>query len=371
MSAHETSSPGDLIPGVHLGPPHWSKIAGSLVSRVVVPAWVFAGATFKLFERDPLLLPPPVLSVIREIGSALGADLPTFLMFSMRAMIGIEFAAVAVMVLFPRLSRMVAAGILSLFLVVLAAVLWQGYQKGGLEGMLSDCGCFGSKGPPAPVMFLIDAGLLAAVLSFRVPLSAHWMKIQNRMAAITAAVALAGIAVAFAVPARGPANASGDGLPAAADGGSEGTTSSGGDPWSMPAPPPEPFYFDKFENWVGKPFAGQPLARQLVRPVPAGIAEGRWHVVLYRADCEHCHELLENHFPGELETPVLAIEIPDTDPAAALEMPCMNCTLASFPKGPSYVITTPVLLTMVDGIVVCACEDVDDEAKLAECLDAR
>lgn len=365
MSLVDSSSHGDMIPGVHLGPPHWSKTVGSLVSRVVVPAWVFAGATFKLFERDPLLLPPPVISVVRELGSALGADLPTFLMFSMRAMIGVEFAAVAVMVLFPRLSRIVAAAILSLFLVILAAVLWQGYQKGGMQGMLSDCGCFGSKGPPAPVIFLIDAGLLAAVLAFRVPLSAHWIKIQNRMAAITAAVALAGIAVAFAVPPRGMATP-----PASADSGGSDPAAVAG-PWSMPAPPPEPFYFDKFENWVGKPFAGQPLARQIVRPVPAGIDQGRWHVVLYRADCEVCHELLETYFSGELETPVLAIEIPDTDPAGAMEMPCVHCTLASFPKGPSYVITTPVLLTMVDGTVVCACEDVNDEAKLAECLDAR
>lgn len=369
MSLVESPSHGDMIPGVHLGPPHWSKTAGSLISRVVVPAWVLAGASFKLFERDPLLLPPPVLSVVREVGSAMDADLPTFLMFSMRAMIGVEFAAVAVMVLFPRLSRIVAASILSLFLVVLAAVLWQGYQKGGMEGMLSDCGCFGSKGPPAPVMFLIDAGLLAAVLAFRVPLSAHWMKIQNRMAAITAAVALAGIAVAFSVPTRGPATSSGDTTPTVIDDGTEPSVATS--PWSMPAPPPEPFYFDKFENWVGKPFAGQPLARQIVRPVPPGIEQGRWHVVLYRADCDHCHELLEAHFSGELETSVLAIEIPDTDPAAALEMPCVNCALASFPKGPSYVITTPVLLTMVDGTVICACEDVDDEAKLAECLDAR
>ncbi len=370
MSLVDSSSHGDMIPGVHLGPPHWSKTVGSLVCRVVVPAWVFAGATFKLFERDPLLLPPPVLSVVRELGSAMGADLPTFLMFSMRAMIGIEFAAVAVMVLFPRLSRIVAAAILSLFLVILAAVLWQGFQKGGLAGMLSDCGCFGSKGPPAPVMFLIDAGLLAAVLAFRVPLSAHWMKIQNRMAAITAAVALAGIAVAFAVPPRGPAPSSGDAPPAVAEG-EGGDPAVATSPWSLPAPPVEPFYFDKFENWVGKPFAGQPLAQQLVRPVPPGIDQGRWHVVLYRADCDVCHELLENYFSGELETPVLAVEIPDTDPVAALEMPCVDCTLAKFPKGPSYVITTPVLLTMVDGTVVCACEDVGDEAKLAECLDAR
>ena len=370
MSLVDSSSHGDMIPGVHLGPPHWSKTVGSLVCRVVVPAWVFAGATFKLFERDPLLLPPPVLSVVRELGSAMGADLPTFLMFSMRAMIGIEFAAVAVMVLFPRLSRIVAAAILSLFLVILAAVLWQGYQKGGMAGMLSDWGCFGSKGPPAPVMFLIDAGLLAAVLAFRVPLSAHWMKIQNRMAAITAAVALAGLAVAFAVPPRGPVMGTGDAPPAVADG-DGGDPAVATSPWSLPAPPVEPFYFDKFENWVGKPFAGQPLAQQLVRPVPPGIDQGRWHVVLYRADCDVCHELLENYFSGELETPVLAIEIPDTDPAAALEMPCVDCTLAKFPKGPSYVITTPVLLTMVDGTVVCACEDVGDEAKLAECLDAR
>ncbi|MHC4868442.1 MAG: MauE/DoxX family redox-associated membrane protein [Planctomycetota bacterium] len=363
------------IPGVALGPPHWSKVAGTVMCRVIVPAWVFAGASFKLFERDPQLLPPPVLDVVRQIGSAIGADLPTFLMFSMRAMIAVEFAAVAVMVLFPRLSRLVAASILGLFLIVLSAVLFQGFQKGGWSGMMSDCGCFGSSGPPAPFMLLIDAVLFVGVLAFRVPMSAHWPRIERKMIGITAAVAVAGAVVAFAVPNRTFVLAEGE------DGGTEastagGTVSDGGGtssttPWSAPRPAPEPYYFTNFADWVGKPLFSQPLAQQISRPVPDGFDSGRWHLVLYRADCEHCHALLEEHFSGVLETPVLAVEVPDTDPSADLGMPCGECDLAQFTKGPQYVLTTPVLLTVVDGQVVCACDNVDDLAMVAECLDAQ
>jgi hypothetical protein len=372
------------IPGVTLGPPHWSKVAGTVMCRVVVPTWVFAGASFKLFERDPQLLPPPVLDVVRQLGSAVGADLPTFLMFSMRAMIAVEFAAVAVMVLFPRLSRLVAGAILGLFLVVLSAVLWQGYQKGGWSGMMSDCGCFGSSGPPAPVMFLIDALLFAGVVAFRVPLSAHWPRIERKMIGITAAVAVAGAVIAFAVPNRtfviteegtadGTGATSGDGGTAATgDATSASAASESSDPWAAPKPPPEPYYFTNFADWVGKPLFSQSLAQQISRPLPEGFGTGRWHLVLYRADCEHCHMLLEEHFGGStLETPVLAVEVPDTDPAGDLGMPCTACDLARFTKGPQYVLTTPVLLTVVDGQVICACDDVDDLAMLAECLDAR
>lgn len=361
----------DSIPGVHIGPPHWSKVVGSVLCRAVVPAWVFAGAVFKLMERDPQLLPPPVLDAIKEIGSSLGADLPFFLMFSMRAIIAVELMAVAVMVLFPRLSRLVAAAMLSLFLLILAVVLWRGFEKGGFSGMMSDCGCFGSKGPPAPVMFLVDAALLVGVLRFRVPLSAHWPKVEKRMAAIAAAVAIAGAVVAFAVPAKSFDFVAADD-PATADGDDSAAPTASSTSGFGPRPPtPEPYYFDKFEDWVGKPIAAQPLAQQISRPLPEGFPQGRWFIVLYRADCEHCHVLLEEHFSGPLETPTLAVAIPDTDPAADLGMPCGACSLHAFTKGPQYVLTTPVLLTVVDGMVLCACEDADDAAKLAECLDAR
>lgn len=363
------------IPGVALGPSHRAKVAGTVICRVIVPTWVFAGASFKLFERDPQLLPPPVLDVVRQVGSAIGADLPSFLMLSMRSMIAVEFAAVAVMVLFPKLSRLVAASILGLFLVVLSAVLWQGYQKGGWSGMMSDCGCFGSSGPPAPFMFLIDAILLAGVLAFRVPMSAHWPRIERKMIGITTAVAVAGGVVAFAVPNRAFVAPPDEGETSNATGVAAGGTGAGsetsGNPWAAPKPPPEPYYFTNFADWVGKPLFSQPLARQISRPLPEGFGSGRWHIVLYRADCEHCHALLEEHFAGSLETPVLAVEVPDTDPAGDLGMPCGECDLAQFTKGPQYVLTTPVLLTVVDGQVVCACEDVDDLARLAECLDAR
>ncbi len=360
------------IPGVQLGVKPWRKVAGTVVSRALVPAWVFAGATFKLVERDPALLPVPARSVIAEVGSAIGANLPSFLMFSMRTIIGIEFAAVAVMVLFPKWSRMVAVAILTLFLGVLIAVLVQGLESNGIAGLLGDCGCFGSKGPPAPVMFLIDAALLAAVVAFPVTLPAHWKKIEYRMGVITAVVAIAGVMVAYSAPPKTfvPTPVEPGNGEAATPGGSDGTTVVKG-PWEAPPPPLEPYYFDKFETWVGKSLASQAIALQISRPLPAGFPDGRWHLVLYRADCDHCHELLENHFSGELETPVLAIEIPDTDPAAALEMPCVECALAKLPAGPSYVITTPVLLTVVDGTVICACENVDDLDRLNECLDAK
>ena len=357
-------SPTTLPLAPQRGPAHWRKIAGTAISRGVVPAWVFAGAVFKLMERDPMLLPPPVRTVIMELGTALGVqNLSAWLAFSMRAIIGVELAAVAVMVLFPRVSRMVAAGILSLFLVVLSVTLWQGFERGGVSGMFSDCGCFGSKGPPAPVMFLLDALLLGLVIAFRVPLSAHWPKIERRMIGVTAAVALAGAAVAFAVPLRTVVFEDDDDLPDLVV-----EPDAPFNPWLARRPQPESFYFDRFERWVGTPLASHGLALQISRPMPEGFPAGRWHLVFYREDCDHCHELLEMYFAGPLETPTLAIKIPDST-GTPLEMPCSECRLHQLTPGPSYVMSTPILMTVVDGIVVCVVENTDDPTLVVECLD--
>jgi hypothetical protein len=360
-----------LGPASQIGPSHWRKVAGTAVSRLLVPAWVLAGAVFKLVERNPALLPPPVRNFIDEIGSALGvADPAAWLVLSMRAIIGVELAAVAVMVLFPRLSRAVAASLLSLFLLVLSFTLWEGYAKGGLAGMLADCGCFGSKGPNAVVMFICDAVLLGLVAAFPVPLSANWPKIERRTMGATAVVAIAGLAVAFAVPLRTVASTDSD------DGGDAGiVVPSPGDgtaanPWVGRRPDPEPVYFDRFERWVGTPLSDHKLALQISRPLPEGFPEGKWHLVFYREDCDHCHELLELYFAGPLDTPAIAIKIPDSS-GTPLEMPCTECHLHSLAKGPNYVIASPILLTVVDGVVVCAVENVDDADLVANCLDAK
>jgi hypothetical protein len=36
---------------------------GRVLARAVVPAWILAGASFKLWERNPQLLPKPVTDV--------------------------------------------------------------------------------------------------------------------------------------------------------------------------------------------------------------------------------------------------------------------------------------------------------------------
>ena len=101
---------------------------------------------------------------------------------------------------------------------------------------------------------------------------------------------------------------------------------------------------------------------------PTSINTGTWFVMFYREDCEHCHELLQKYFSGPLKTPTLTIAIPDTDPAASLEMPCSECQQRKLFKGPDYVLTTPVLLKVVDGIVTIVVTDPEDHAAVERCL---
>ena len=75
-----------------------------------------------------------------------------------------------------------------------------------------------------------------------------------------------------------------------------------------------------------------------------------------------------NHFSGELPAPTLAVAIPDTDPANALEMPETACSFGELVAGPQYVVQTPVVAVIEDGVVTCVYTGADDEAKLLECL---
>ena len=37
------------------------------ICRLAVPLWLLAGAIYKLIERNPKLLPPPVFSVVQSM----------------------------------------------------------------------------------------------------------------------------------------------------------------------------------------------------------------------------------------------------------------------------------------------------------------
>lgn len=130
----------------------------------------------------------------------------------------------------------------------------------------------------------------------------------------------------------------------------------------------EPFYIAEFGNATGKPLAANSLAPLIAGGVPKDFQSGRWIVVFYREDCDHCHELLSTYFTGKLPVRTLAIAIPDADPNALLDNPCDECVKVSLVKGPNYVIQTPVVLAIQDGVVECIVENAEDMAALEGCL---
>src|SRR5262245_7833377 len=123
----------------------WSK-AGIVLTRIVVPLWVLAGAAFKLYERTPSNLPVVILQGAKKAGVD---DLGMLL----RTLIGLEFFAVAVMMLVPRLSRAMAIFMLSCFCAILL---------GDIAMKASHCGCFGSLPIKPWQMLIVDGSLLLA-----------------------------------------------------------------------------------------------------------------------------------------------------------------------------------------------------------------
>lgn len=339
-------------------------LPGSILVRVIVPLWVLAGAVVKLATFNPAFLPEPILDLVRSSASMLGiADLSWWLESALRFFVATEIAAAIVMIAAPRFARFVASFLLTVFLAVLVATMALSAKRDGISAIWSgSCGCFGSASPPPIGMFAMDLALLLGVVFLRprIATDASW-----RWWLPPAAVLL-GFAIAFGrprpvvvievEPEPDPS------VPVEVEPEPPG--------WGDIPTVVDPLYMPDFAAWIGRPLSSEPLARLISRPLPEWIDSARFHLVLHRADCDHCHELLETYFGGDLTTPVLAVEVPDTDPADALPMPCPDCLLHSLPEGPNYVLTTPVLFTVENGVVLAICEGGDDAAKVVATLQA-
>ena len=344
---------------------------GLILVRLVVPLWVLAGAIFKLWERNPKLLPEPVRDATVRVAGWLGVpgdNLGAFLDSSLRFLIGTELVLVLIMLLVPKLARAAAIFTLSVFVVVLIGVLW----KGG-----DNCGCFGSGGPPPWAMLLIDSVLLLGVILCK-PAK------RPSTGALFAAAAVGGLAafgLAFGVPNKsmssspapiGPSEAVKGG---ASDAGPTDVAASGtaqapaSSAWPPPPAPKTTYFFRSLDEWVGKPLRDIDIAQVINRPLPDGIDQGPWHVVFYRGDCPHCHELLEDHMVSRAAR-TIAVKVPEETAGAELPLPNAPFRLHTLPAGPNYVFTTPLLLAVVDGRVAAVCGDSTDEAAVKATLAA-
>lgn len=362
-------------------------LAGTVLCRLVVPAWILAGASFKLWERNPQLLPKPVTDVTDFVFvRTLGIPRESYLEPAMRFMIGFEIMAALLMIVAPvQAARALGVSLLSLFCIILGVLLASG---------AASCGCFGASGPSPAWMLGIDGALLLGMLVLRprgkrLPAA----ELGRTVGSVMFVPLLVGLGIAYGVPQRAAVVLDDGGVatakttevtkptetttptdvtkvPATVTSTEPSMPRAATTPWPPQPATAKPWYAPEFDGWKGKRLDSQELMLLVQRPLPADLNSGRHHVVFMREDCDHCHELLLKYFSGKLETPVTSIAVPDAT-GELLENPCSECGKAVLPKGITYVFSTPVLLTVQDGMVVGVCTNADDAALVRAALNAK
>lgn len=309
---------------------------GIVLTRVVVPLWILTGATFKLVERDPRLLP----SQIREHATAMGIDLFVLL----ATLIFIEFVAVIVMFTAARLARSAAIFMLGVFCLVLLNEMRVGNFK--------SCGCLGNVPVKPWQMLSLDALLLIGVVFFT-PRYGERLAESRWKPIATMVMIIAGFAASFGLILPERRGVVEDVSPPVVD----GPTNPNANP--NPAALPNYFVADGHEKWVGQRWRELQIF-QLMRQWPGGMDEGTRHVVFYSRTCEHCEQMFYEDLIGPLGDAVTAVEIPasrtELTAANAWAMPPTQCELLNLPVGSLWMITPPLTLTIKDGIVTCVTE---------------
>lgn len=341
---------------------------GTVLLRLIVPLWILLGAGVKLWERNPQLLPKPVTDVTDFIFvRGLGLNREDYLGPAMRFMIAFEIMAALVMVVGPvQAARSLAISLMTLFCVILGLLISSG---------AASCGCFGASGPSPEWMLAIDLTLLIGVCVLR-PRGRRLPpgELGRKLGYVMFVPALLGIGIAFGVPDRAVVTLEvvDTATPVVTTNPVVTTTPvvTATTAWPPMPATAKPWYAPEFESWKGQRLDAQELMLLVQRPLPANLNVGRHHIVFMRDDCDHCHELLNSYFSGPLTTPTTTISIPDAT-GELLENPCSECGKATFPKGINYVLSTPVLLTVEDGVVIGVCTNSEDATLVRAALNAK
>lgn len=323
-------------------------LAGGLLVRLVVPAWIALGVGLELVEVSPATLP----KTLRLLGHHLGLD-PFVWLATLTAL---EILAVAVLLLVRPLARPMAVFMLASFCLILVGEM--------LAGNFTSCGCFGALSVAPWITLSIDAALLVAVLVVP-PRRAGRGSLRPGpvMAAILVSLAGAAVVALRVLPAGAPAYAMVATSVVAAAGPEGGTEAIAG------AALPE-YYEPDVATWIDRPFAELDLARWMP-PLPEAARVGPAYVIFYGRTCDHCHDLMRAHFtePAGLP-PTLAVAVPETPVGfttrGARPLACDACLRAELPVGPDWMITPPLVLALDDGVVVCAVEA--ESVELPACL---
>lgn len=354
-------------------------IFGLVLIRIVVPVWILAGALFKFASRDPALLPKQFRALLHGIG----LDLK----ISLAILLGIEIAAVAVMLFVPRLARLMAVVMLFAFIVVLVNEM--------IAGNIGSCGCLGSFSPPPWIMLAIDVLLLILVVGIRPADLTGQASIRLGMAQasivfiVAAAIAFAWVldkptVVASTLPTTSNAVENAPTIdPATPDNPQMfGTSPSSSDDAQLTtesstpsmradatAMPTKDWYELDTTGWVGKNINDIDLV-QYTRGLPSNLDEGDQYLIYYSRTCDHCQMLLEFQFGFGAPVPTTLVAVPETAEGFTaddlLDNPCLDCQMAELPTGVNWLMTPPLVMALRDGEVICVKEA--EEADIPECL---
>jgi hypothetical protein len=309
-------------------------LMGTVLTRVVVPLWLLAGALLKLVDTSPAHLPA---ALIKWLGP-LGVDL----MFVVRFSISVELAVVGVMWLLPSLARPLGLAMLGAFMPILIGDVAMG---------ASSCGCFGSLQVSPWVSLVLDVSFFLGILI----LGRYSPALQWRPSLPAGRVVMAGIwtvaafVVGFLPVTRAESKAE---VPVA-----EASVVVADPAADASALPQDGYYVPDLDSWVGQRFSDLDIARW-IQGLPEDLEEGIDYLLFYRKDCEHCHELVQVYFTGPLDIPTVAVAIPDRAgwPDTQLPFECDECRLSELPAGVDWFFQTPVLVRLNEGVVACASE---------------
>ena len=116
------------------------------------------------------------------------------------------------------------------------------------------------------------------------------------------------------------------------------------------------------DDWNGKTLEETGILDHL--PAIAPLTTGQPTLIsFYRSNCGLCHDLFDKHFGSRLPVRMIAIKVP---PAEGVEMVendlpddvvCPDCVRLKLPEGPVWLVTTPVVIEVVDGRIACVSQD--------------
>ena len=111
-------------------------------------------------------------------------------------------------------------------------------------------------------------------------------------------------------------------------------------------------------QWVGKSFAAAGVAMHAPLLTPATLSGTKW-VVFYRPNCGRCHQILDTYFAGPQGGNVVAVKVPygPGEEQSPSDMPeevrCEECERIELPSGKRWIITTPTIAKVEDGVITC------------------